>query len=62
MNPTNDHREQAREIERYRKANPYRVDWYARDRTIRQSWFGTLREAREEAAKHKDAEVFKEIH
>lgn len=50
-----------KEIERYRKQNPYRVDWYARDGTIRQTWFRTLREAREEAAKHKDAEVFKEI-
>lgn len=44
-----------------RKKHPYRVDWYARDRTIRQSWFRTLREAREEAAKHKGAEVYKEI-
>lgn len=50
------------EISRYRKRNPWRVDWYARNGTIRQSWFRTLREAREEAAKHKDAEVFKEIH
>ena len=50
------------EGEQYRKRNPYRVDWYARDQTIRQTWFRTLREAREEAAKHKDAEVFKEIH
>lgn len=46
----------------YRKKNPYRVDWYARDGTIRQTWFRTLREAREEAARHKDAEVFKELH
>lgn len=46
----------------YRKRNPYRVDWYARDRTLRSEWFHTLREARTEAARHKDAEVFKEIH
>lgn len=51
-----------KDIERYRKQNPYRVDWYARDRTLRSEWFRTLREAREEAKKHKDAEVFKEIH
>lgn len=48
------------EIEKYRKQNPYRVDWYARNKTIRQMWFRTLREAREEASKHKDATVWKE--
>lgn len=46
----------------YRKKNPYRVDWYARDHTLRSMWFRTLREAREEAGRHKEAEVYKEIH
>lgn len=50
------------EIEKYRKHNPWRVDWYARNGTIRQRWYRTLREARAEAVKHKDAEVYKEIH
>jgi hypothetical protein len=54
--------ERAREIASYRKKHPYRVDWYARNGTIRQEWFRTLREARIEASKHRDSEIFKEIH
>jgi len=49
------------EITRYRKRNPWRAEWYVRNGTIRQRWFRTLREAREEADKHKDGEVYKEI-
>lgn len=48
------------EIARYRKRNPWVVEWYARNSTIRQMWFRTLREARIEAEKHKDAEIYKE--
>lgn len=56
------HREEAREIERFRKRNPYRVDWPGHDYAGNSQWFHTLREAREEAAKHEDAEIYKEIH
>jgi hypothetical protein len=49
------------EIARYRRFNTWRVQWYVRDGTIRQMWFRTLKEARIEAEKHRDAEVFKEL-
>lgn len=49
------------ETDRYRKRHPWYAEWYARDGTIRQVWFKTRREAREEAAKHEDGEVYKEI-
>jgi hypothetical protein len=48
------------EIDRYRKQNPYRVDWYTRKRNLRSAWFRTKREAREEAKKHEGAEVWGE--
>lgn len=48
------------EIERYRRRNPWVAEWYARNGTIRQMWFRTLKEAQIEAEKHRDAEVFKE--
>jgi len=48
------------EMDRYRKRNPWVAKWYARDGTIRQIWFHTRREARDDAEKHKDAEVYKE--
>lgn len=48
------------EITRYLKRNPWVAEWYARNGTIRQVWFRTRREARDEADKHKDAEVYKE--
>jgi len=37
----------------------YAVRWYARNGTIREVYFDRLREAREEAKRHKDAEIYR---
>ncbi len=37
----------------------YFARWYARDGTIREAYFDRLKDARVEAKKHKDAEVYK---
>ena len=37
----------------------YFARWYAKDGTIREAYFERLKDARAEAKKHKDAEVYK---
>lgn len=48
------------EITRYRKRNPWCAEWYSKDGNVHTRWFPTLRDARAEADRHKDAEVYKE--
>lgn len=38
----------------------YCVRWYARNGTIREAYFQRLRDAREEAKHHRDAEVYEQ--